>query len=110
MKIIFEENQIDWIASDDVDEKFYRSADSCILYQGPGESEPWYVNSSSSRFQKSVQAYENYVAEVIDKETVEEQLKVVAKFRDAVLAIENDGSQNKSFWLSVAQQAEEGQV
>jgi hypothetical protein len=109
MKIIFEENQIDCIASDDADGKFYLSADGCILYRGPGESDPWYVNSSSSRFRNSVKAYEKYVAEVIVKDTEEEQLEVVAKFREAVLAIESYDGQNKSFWLCIAQQAKEGQ-
>ncbi len=110
MKIIFEENYIDYIAMDDADGKFYLSADGSVLYQGPDEIEPWYVNSSPGRFQNSVQAYENYVAEVIDKETEEEQLKVVTKFREAVLAIENYGSQNNSFWLCIVKQAEEGQI
>jgi hypothetical protein len=110
MKIVFAENEIDRIASDDADGKFYPGKDGVILYLGPGEAEPWYVNAGLEQFRRSVEAYENYGSEVVTQETEEEQLKVVAKFREAVLAIENHGYQNKSFWACIVQQAEDGQM
>jgi hypothetical protein len=110
MKIVIEENEIDRIASDDADGKFYLRTDGVILYIGPRELEPWYVNASLDKFQRSVQAYENYGTEVVVKETEEEQLMVVAKFREAILGIENYGNQNKSYWACIVQQAEEGQM
>jgi hypothetical protein len=110
MKILFEENEIDRIAADDADGKFYLRSDGVILYIGPGEFEPWYVNATLDRFQKSVQVYNSYGAEVVVKETEEEQLTIVAKFREAILAIENFDNQNKSYWACIVQQAEEGQI
>jgi hypothetical protein len=41
MKIVIEENEIDRIASDDADGKFYLRTDGVILYIGPRELEPW---------------------------------------------------------------------
>jgi hypothetical protein len=64
---------MDCIASEDTDGKFYLSENDCILCRVPGESEPWYVYSSLSRLWDSVQAFENYVVEAIDKETEEER-------------------------------------
>ncbi len=110
MKIIFSENEIDRIASDDADGRFYLAHDGVIFYLGPGEAEPWYVNAGLDQFRRSVEAYENYVSEVVTQETEEEQLKVVSKFRETVLAIENHGYQNRSFWPCIVQQAEDGQM
>ncbi len=111
MNIVFTENETDCVAFDDADGKFYLGADGIILYLGPGEIEPWYVNASLDWFRQSILAYENYGDEVVTTETEEEQLKVVAKFREAVLAaIENQNNQKKSFWASIVQQAEEGQM
>jgi hypothetical protein len=110
MKIIFEEKKIDRVASDDADGKFFTGSDGAILYLGPGEIEPWYVNASLEQFRRSTEAYKDYGTEVVTKKTEQEQLGVVAKFLELISTIDNHEFQHKSYWLCIVQQAKDGQI
>lgn len=46
-------------------ENFYLGLDSIIFYLGPGESEPWYVNTNPAISRRSVEAYERYGLQVV---------------------------------------------
>lgn len=110
MRVDFDKNQSNRVASDDADGRFYSGVDGTILYLEPGEMQPWYVNANLEKFRKSINTYKNYGIEVVKKETEDEHLKVVDTFKKAVLEIEDFGKQGKSYWSSIVQQAEEGQI
>lgn len=110
MRIEFEENQIGHIASDDADGEFFRGKDGIILYQGPDELEPWYVNANMVRFRQSVRAYENYVKAVTQQESEFYQLDVAGKLREAIMDIEDCSLRKRSYWACVLMQVEEGQL
>jgi hypothetical protein len=110
MKIIYTHNDNEQVAHDDADGTFYIGDKGAVFYLGPGEIEPWYVNASFDLFKKVVQVYDRYVDEVVGKESEQDQLDVVANFREALWAVESQHNQSKSFWACIIQQAEDGQI
>lgn len=110
MKIDLEEVGGDRFALDDAGGEFYPAQTGQVLYKGPGEAIPWYVNSDLSKFHRSVAAYERYIIDVVRMDTESGQLMVVSRFRDAILDIEDYGNQEHSYWACIVQQAEEGQL
>ncbi|WP_444911332.1 hypothetical protein [Microbulbifer sp. PAAF003] len=110
MRITFEKDDSEYIASDDADGRFYLDKNGVVLYLGPDELEPWSVNTRIENFRHSVEAYNKYVIEIESKETEQEQLIIVTKFNEAILAIEDYRGHNKSYWSCIIQQAEAGQI
>ncbi|MDH5730028.1 MAG: hypothetical protein OEZ58_13625 [Gammaproteobacteria bacterium] len=111
MRIILEKNpQPSQVAYDDTDGKFYLNEDQEILYIGPGESKPWYVNANLSDFIRSVTEYESYCANVSKPMSEDEQLKIVREFTRKLQRIEDFEKKNRSYWECIIEQAEHGQI
>ncbi|WP_445360385.1 hypothetical protein ACJJIL_23475 (plasmid) [Microbulbifer sp. EKSA005] len=98
------------IAEDDSDGIFEFDEGSSVVYKHHSDQKVWYVNHNYNHFKESVDAFNSYNDAIDANQSEEKQLALVAQLKSRLIKIEDFQSLNNSYWESILQQCEWGQL